>query len=195
MSEKRMCEKMNNKGYSVLEVLFKVLLVLVGALVLTAILGEQPVAASETKVSYMGNLLVAGESTIDDVKACYDLKKSGRRAYDIIKDGEPIATVKFTQEGVLKKITVNDDFLGGLLKKSNAPAYSRFGEDLADMGLVDANTLLTGSRTPDYSEMSLKKDGIKISWNYDLYRKNGKLEGTLTNVMYHSGEWYIFITF
>lgn len=63
------------------------------------------------------------------------------------------------------------------------------------MGLVDANTLLTGSRTPDYSEMSLKKDGMKISWNYDLYRKNGRLEGTLTNVMYHSGEWYIFITF
>lgn len=102
MSEKRMCEKMNNKGYSVLEVLFKVLLVLVGALVLTAILGEQPVAASETKVSYMGNLLVAGESTIDDAKACYDLKKSGRRAYDIIKDGEPIATVKFTR-GSLKE--------------------------------------------------------------------------------------------
>ena len=194
MGEKKMW-KMNNKGFLSIEVLFKVLLVLVGAIALAMILGEKPAAASETKVSFNGNLLVVGESTLEQVKACYDLQKSGRRAYNLLKDGEPIAVVKFNTEGVLKKITVNDDFLGGLLKKSNAPAYSRFGEDLADMGVTDCNTLLTGSRTPEYSEMSMKKDGMKISWNYDLYRINGKLEGTLTNVMYHSGEWYIFITF
>lgn len=185
----------NNKGFSTVEVLFRVLLILVGAMALAVLFGEKPVAAAETKLSYNGIMFKAGEATLEQCKCSFELVKSGRRAYDLIKDGEHIAVLKFNKEGVLKKITFNDDFLNGLLKKCNCPSYSHFTEELTEKGIINDNSLLTGSRTTKTAELCVRNGNTTFHWNYSITNKNGKIDGDVTGVVYHEGDWYIDIRF
>lgn len=163
------------------------------------LISYKSVAANETvRVSFEGTMLVPGETTLETVKALFNLENAeGRRSYYILKDGEAAAKVRFNKKGILKDVTLCNEFLGGFLKKECAPNWSSFADDLSSMEIIDGNTLLTGSRTPEYSEMSIKKGGVKVSWNYDLFRKNGKLEGKVTSVLYHDsdGFWYILVSY
>lgn len=175
-------------------IVFKAMLILGGAILLAILSQGKPAEAAEIKISYNRVMLVEGESTIEKL-AFFDTEKIGKRTYNIYKDGSVVASVKFNRDGVLKRITLNEEFLNGILLKENAPRYSHFGVDLEEIGIADCNSLLTGSRTPDYSEMNVKNGDTKLTWNYNLYRKEGNLEGKVYSCSYHEDSWYVTVIY
>ena len=178
----------------IINLVFKAILVVGGAILLAILAQNKPTEAAEIKISYNRVMLVEGESTIEKL-TFFDTEKIGKRTYNIYKDGSVVASVKFTKNGVLKRITLNEEFLNGILLKENAPRYSYFGVDLKEMGIADCNSLLTGSRTPDYSEMNVKNGNTKLTWNYNLYRKEGNLEGKVYSCTYHEDSWYVTVIY
>lgn len=180
---------------NVVSIVVKAMLIVGGAILLAMLASSKPAAAKETMVSYDGMLLVPGKTQESDVLAWFETEKVSRRVYNILLDGEPVAVVKFNKNKCLKSVKVCDTFLNGAMGKECAPSYSNFGKDLEEMGLMDANSTVTGSRTPYDSEMSIKKNGVKISWNYALTNDKGNLSGKVTSCMYHAGEWYVLVKY